>query len=78
MLMPESDITSKEGTAVSASNVQAADASMTNEFSPAAEKANVLQAEDDTGHEQGPEKRTRRQSPRKPEVVPGTLCIYFV
>ena len=64
------DKTSEAGTAVSDSNVQAVDASVAIQFSPA--------AEDDTGHKQGPEKVTRRQSPRKPEVVPGTLCIYFV
>ena len=76
--MPESDNTSKEGTAESASKVQAVDASEAIEFSPAAEEVNVLHAEDDTGHEQGQENGTRRQSPRKPNVVPGTLCIYFV
>jgi len=72
------DNTSEAGTAVSDSNVQAVHASVAIQFSPAAEEVKVLQAEADTGHEQGPHKGTRRISPRKPNVVPGTLCIYLV
>ena len=76
--MPESDNTSKAGTAVSASNVQAVDASVAIEFSPAAEEVNVLQAEVDTELQQSQEKDPRRQSPRKSKVLPGTLCIFIV